>query len=81
MEIATETDIREIRGDEGFVSGNGRELHWEGAEGFVVVTVIQSHKTIDRTDLSIPSSVIGDAGEAAKAEDTIKSGYEVAKRI
>lgn len=81
VEIATETDIEKVEGNEVFASSDGKELHWEGVEEFVVVTGMKSHNPIDQSELSVPSTVIGDAREPAKAENAIKSGYEAAKEI
>ncbi|MFP4135528.1 MAG: NAD(P)/FAD-dependent oxidoreductase [Candidatus Acetothermia bacterium] len=81
VEIATETDIERIEDDKVFATKNGEKLYWEGVEEFVVVTGVKSYNPLDEEELAIPSDVIGDAREPAKAEDAIKSGYQVAKRI
>jgi len=81
VEITTETDIKRVEDNEVFASRAGEELHWEGVEEFVIVTGMESHNPIDQSELSVPSTVIGDAKEPAKAEDAIESGYEAAKQI
>ncbi|MFW6049274.1 MAG: FAD-dependent oxidoreductase [Candidatus Bipolaricaulota bacterium] len=81
VEVNTETNLTKIDGSTAYGERNGEELKWEGIDEYVVVTGMKSYNPIDPDDLDVPAYVVGDADEPAKAEDAIRSGYEVGLKV
>lgn len=79
--IYTNYKVNRIDGDKIFLSGE-KEIVISGVDKIVVATGMKSLNTLgEKLRGKIPVWVVGDAKEVGKAQDAIRSGYEVAKDL
>ena len=72
------TYIKKIEGKTVYGERNGEGITFEDIDVFVVSTGMESYNPLEELlKNKVPAYVIGDAKKVSKAQDAIKSGYEL----
>ncbi len=76
------TFIKKIEGNTAYAERNGKEIKFKDIDIFIVSTGMESFNPLkEKLQNRVPVYLIGDAREVGKAQDAIRGGYELVRRL
>jgi len=81
VSIFVNTLVKEVDGKDVIIERENHEEKIENIDILVLATGMKSYNPFEKVKLDKPAPIIGDAAVVGKAQDAIKSGFEIGKKL